>query len=447
MPSLTSPGSGKPLAGPVLPDGSVHAFRSAPYRLLWVSMMGGNGARWAFTMMASWLAYALTRSPFWVGVTMFALQMPMVALSPLSGVLADRVDRARLLFVSIVVSLAAALAVTGLGITGHLTALGLVLGAFVIGLGTTVQSTAQNALLPLTVPGSALFEAVTLQGTARQGAEFVGPGLASPIQALWGHTAALASVAGLFAVGAIPVLFLRTLMHRRREEGDTARPRVTLRTDVGMLRDGVRYVTRHRWLGPTMVLIAVHCLLTMAYMGILPSLAVADGLNGNTLYGVLMTVAGLGAVIFTLGVAFFGHRLDPGRLLWALSILSGVGVATLGLAASGPALESAAFLAGGSTAAFMAVALLRIQRLTDEAMRGRVLSIYLMLAGGAMALGNWGYGVLATVLPVHALPMASGALFIVIVVTGSAFWAPVRSVYARPSGGQPVATSEPALGS
>ena len=423
-----SPSNNVLLGAPGGASESVRAFRSPPYRLLWVSMMGANGARWAFTMMASWLAYALTRSPFWVGITMFALQVPMIALSPLTGVLADRIDRSRLLLVSLGVSLCAAFFVTALGITGHLTALLLVLSAFVLGLGTTVQSTAQNALLPWTVPDAALFEAVALQGTARQGAEFVGPGLASPLQAVWGQNAALGAVAGLFALGALPILFLRPL---RKSPGRTGR--ATVRSDLEMLFDGVRYVKRHRFLGPTMALIASHCLLTMAYMGILPSLAQADGVSGNTLYGVLMTTAGFGAVVFTVAVAFLGQRLDPGRLLWILSVLSGIGIVSLGLARTGLTLEAAGFLVGGSTAAFMAVAVLRVQRLTEDTMRGRVLSLYLMLAGGAMALGNWFYGVVAGVLPVHLIPVASGLAFIVLVVAGSALWAPVRAVYAQPA--------------
>ena len=171
----------------------------------------------------------------------------------------------------------------------------------------------------------------------------------------------------------------------------------------------------------------------MAYMGILPSLAQADGVSGNTLYGVLMTTAGFGAVVFTVAVAFLGQRLDPGRLLWILSVLSGIGIVSLGLARTGLTLEAAGFLVGGSTAAFMAVAVLRVQRLTEDTMRGRVLSLYLMLAGGAMALGNWFYGVVAGVLPVHLIPVASGLAFIVLVVAGSALWAPVRAVYAQPA--------------
>lgn len=391
-------------------------------------MMGANGARWAFTMTASWLAYALTKSPFWVGITMFALQMPMIALSPLTGVLADRVDRSRLLLVSLAVSFGAALFVTGMGLSGHLTVIWLVLSALVLGLGTTMQSTAQNSLLPLTVPPSALFEAVTLQGTARQGAEFVGPGIASPIQGAWGRTAALGSVAGLFALGALPILFLRL-----KPPAHALGAKASFRRDLGMLLDGIRYVRREPLLGATLCLIATHCLLTMAYMGILPSLASSDGLNGNALYGLLMTIAGLGAVVFTLAVAFLGRRLDPGRLLWALSILSGLGVATLGLAHGRLSLEAAGFFVGGSTAAFMAVAVLRVQRLIEDPMRGRVLSLYLMMAGGAMALGNWGYGVLAAAVDIHLIPVASGLTFVVLVVVGSGLWAPVRSVYVAPT--------------
>ncbi len=413
---------------PPAPAPRPRALHSPAFRLLWLTMVGANGGRWAFTMMASWLAFVLTHSPGWVGLTMFALQIPFVIVSPLTGVLADRIARTRLLIGALGISALAALATLALMAAHVLTPPLLVLLAFAMGVGGTVQSTAQNALLPMAVPEGALFEAFALQGTARQGAEFFGPAIVSPILALFGGVAALAGVAALYLVGVVPALWLRG----PGERAVTA-ARGGVRGDLGMLMDGVGYVRQSDLLLPTLVLVACHCLLTMAYMGMLPSLATAAGIRGDAAYGGLMTTVGLGAVVGTLLVATAGRRAHPGRLLWLLSILSGVGMAALGAARGDTPLLMAAFLAGGATASFMAVAAARIQASTAEAMRGRVTSLYLMLAGGAMAIGNWAYGDLATVFAVRAIPIAAGALFVAIVAAGSAWSRPVRRIYGQPA--------------
>lgn len=410
------------------PEHHPRALHSAPFRLLWLSMVGANGGRWAFTMMASWLAYSLTHSPSWVGLTMFALQIPFIVVSPLTGVLADRVARNLLLLAALALSAGAALAAMVLMAAHLLTPLALVMLAFILGIGGTVQSTAQNALVPMAVPAGSLFEAFALQGTARQGAEFFGPAVVSPVLALFGATAALASVAALFLLGMVPVVWLGGAGQRA---ATTAR--ASVRGDLGMLLDGVRYVRHKELLLPTLLLVATHCLLTMAYMGILPALAVGAGIHGSAGYGGLMTTAGLGAVAGTLLVATAGRRAHPGHLLWLVSILSGAGMAALGLARGVLGLEAAAFLAGGATASFMALASARIQASTAEVMRGRVTSIYLLLAGGAMAVANWAYGALATVVAVRAIPIAAGLVFIAIVAAGMAWWTPTRRIYLRPA--------------
>lgn len=407
---------------------SPRALHSPSFRLLWLGMVGGNSGRWAFTMLATWLAYSQTHSTAVAGLTVFALQIPAILLAPVAGVLADRVSRQKLLAASLLVSGGATLLAMVLLHMRVLNAPELVLLAFVVGCGTTLQSTAQNSLLPTTVAPGALFEAVALQGTARQGAEFFGPAVVSPVLALWGPMAALGAMTVLFAAAAAPVWLLRVDDSAPHPHAAAAgRP-------GGMLVEGARYVLGHPILLPTLLLVATHCLLTMSYMGLLPSLAADVGIHASAAYGGLMTTVGLGAVAGTLSIAGLFRRAHAGRLLWALSLLSAAGVGALGLATDLAGLEVAAFLVGAGTAAFMAVAVVRIQQATNDAMRGRVMSIYLLLAGGSMAIGNWGYGALAGATGPRILVIAMGAAFALVVVVAGRFWQPVRHIYRAENG-------------
>ena len=86
------------------------SLRYGGYRWLWISNAAGNSGRWAFSMAIGWLTLELTHSGFWVGALVFASSGPLILVSPLAGMLADRIDR-RLL-------LAAAFGVTALACGG-----------------------------------------------------------------------------------------------------------------------------------------------------------------------------------------------------------------------------------------------------------------------------------------------------------------------------------------
>src|ERR671937_1483702 len=73
------------------------ALRHSGYRWLWFSSAAGNSGRWAFSMAIGWLTLELTHSGFWVGAAVFATSGPIILVSPLAGLLADRFDRRRVL--------------------------------------------------------------------------------------------------------------------------------------------------------------------------------------------------------------------------------------------------------------------------------------------------------------------------------------------------------------
>src|ERR671937_2907343 len=73
------------------------ALRHSGYRWLWFSSAAGNSGRWAFSMAIGWLTLELTNSGFWVGAAVFVTSGPIILVSPLAGLLADRFDRRQLL--------------------------------------------------------------------------------------------------------------------------------------------------------------------------------------------------------------------------------------------------------------------------------------------------------------------------------------------------------------
>jgi predicted MFS family arabinose efflux permease len=160
------------------------------------------------------------------------------------------------------------------------------------------------------------------------------------------------------------------------------------------------------------VLVGLHCTLTMSYMGLLPSFVAGTLHGGDPLYGTIMTVFGLGAILGSLALAAFTGRSRRGPWLLWTAVLSGASLIVLGLARDATLAVVAAFVVGGSQTMFMSVTLALLQEWARDEYRGRVTSVYNLLSGGPMALMGWGDGGLADVYPPAFVLIASGLAFV-----------------------------------
>jgi MFS family permease len=379
------------------------SLRAPDYRRLWVTYAAASSGKWTLMLGLGWLVHTLTGSTFWVGVSVFAQMAPSLVVAPIAGVLADRFDRRRLLVLSLILSAAAAgmLAALSLWRGGNI---GLVIAAaFVFGTASTLQSTWGSALLPNVVPRDALLNAIALQGTAERGSELVGPLLASPLLAGFGPGAVflLCVLFYLWAIWAtLRIRPLPPVVHQTE-----ARRRDT------SLRDGLDYVTSNPVLGTLLIMVLLHCGLTMSFMGLLPSLA-QDALRSSSEgYGSLMAAIGLGAVVGSLALTGVKRHRVLGGLYLLTALLSGISLAALGFSPSLPVALGSAFAIGVSQTMFMTLSVAFIQDLVVDRFRGRVTSLYYFLAMGIMSLANWGYGALGTVMAPRMVITGAGLLF------------------------------------
>ena len=390
------------------------SLRYGGYRWLWISNAAGNSGRWAFSMAIGWLTLELTHSGFWVGALVFASSGPLILVSPLAGMLADRIDR-RLL-------LAAAFGVTALACGGiallsglHLLSLpALIVLGVTFGAGFSVQVVAWNVIVPQLVPRADLLNAISLAAVARQGSQFVGPALATPLFVLAGPAAAFWLCFALYALAlllTLPIPAVRPVGYH------------------GMLEpiaEGLRYMRAVPVVWLLIVLVGAHCTLTMAYMGLLPSFVAGTLHGGDGLFGTIMTVVGLGAIVGSLALAAMTSTRQRGPWLLFTCVVSGLSLTLLGLAREPVLATVAAFLVGASQTMAMSVTLAMLQEWAKDEYRGRVTSVYNLLSGGPMALMGWGDGGLADVYPPALVLIASGLAFLAVMAAMAARWADVR---------------------
>src|SRR5438067_295516 len=268
------------------------SFGFPAYRWLWLSNLTGSMGRWALVLVLSVQLLQLTHSSFWVGLGLFLTQGPVILMAPYSGALADRFDRRMLNVVSagfsaVVTGLLALLTWSGL-----ISLPAVLVLALAFGFSFVFQMTLRSTLVPSLVPPAKLLNAVSLFQVGTQGAQFLGPALATPFLAGGGAAAAWALCAALYAVSAGLSAFVG---ERRAVSGVSVK--------VHRLRDSLAYLRARPLAWVAILNVAVHCSLTMAYPGMLPMFVNMDLGAGPSAYGLLLSAIGLGALVGSLTLA------------------------------------------------------------------------------------------------------------------------------------------------
>ncbi|MGI9597721.1 MAG: MFS transporter, partial [Acidimicrobiales bacterium] len=201
-------------------------------------------------------------------------------------------------------------------------------------------------------------------------------------------------------------------------------------TVAGLGRDlgqAARYVRADPRLLSVIGLVGIHCSLTMAFDSMMPTLSEKVG-GTSGLYGAILVGLGLGAITGTLSVSQLQRERVRGAVFAGVGIGSGLAMVVLGLAATPTLVVVGALLAGLTQASYMTMSAALIQEIVTDDYRGRVMSLYLMIAAGHMAILNLGYGRVAEVVDVRILLVGPGLAWALIFALSSVGLTEVRSL-------------------
>ena len=356
------------------------AMQSIDYRRLFYAAGLSAISLWALIIARGWLAGDITNSGWAVGVVYFAAIGPW-ALAPFAGALADRYDRAVVVMISRVGAGALALALAALAFTGTIELWNLIVITVLSGLVRSAEMPAQAALLPNTVAKTALLSAITLASMMQFGSRVIGP-VAGPVLEHLGP--------GWVFVGAAALLGLSVLQMSRvkvRSTGGIAPSGKSVLWDAAThLKEALRYLGEARSVRLLIGLTALHCMLAMSFDALLVVFSKEVMGGGATEFSYLVMGVGGGALIATIALSMVPDGPIRGRLMLITGLLSGLTLPILGLATSLPMAIAGAALAGATQAMFMALSSVMIQAVLPDAIRGRVMSLYMMFAGGIMAV-------------------------------------------------------------
>ena len=357
------------------------AFTYRDFRVLWFGAFTSTVGTWVQKVAQSWLILDLTKSPFYLGLDDFLGQLPILLLTVIGGVIADRHDRRRLLMASQYVQMATAFILAALVFVGRVDIWHVLALSFVAGLAQAFGGPAYQALVPTLVEKKDLPNAIALNSIQFNLARVIGPLLAGATLAVFG-TALCFALNGVSFFVVIVALLSLTITHI---------PPIDRKPMLDDLKGGLTYVRAQPAIVALTVLAFLTTFLGLPLLTFLPIFA-RDIFQGDVgRYSMMMAFSGAGAVIGALVVAWLGRFKHMGLTLLLVQFVFGVLIA--GFAVSRHMWLSCLllFLAGAALIIVFSMTASLVQLIVPDHLRGRVVSIYMVAFRGGMPLGSlWG---------------------------------------------------------
>lgn len=376
------------------------AFEYRDFRIQWIGACTSSIGTWMQSLAQSWLVYELSKNPFFLGLDSFLGQFPIMLLSLVGGVFADRINRRNILLMSQYVQMSCAFLLTIL-IATHVVAVWHILSlSFVVGIAQAFGSPAYQALLPSLVGKEDYSNAIALNSIQFNLARVIGPSLGG---------IALASLGAVWCFGLNGISFLAviTTLYMINVKYIPARSSEPILTSM---KCGIRFIRQSEGMELLILLAFVMTLLGIPLTVFLPVFAKEVFQQGPSTYTLLLVCSGTGSVAGALAVAGLGRVKRQG--LTALLFLTAQGFMVFGFSLSKwlPLACGFLFCAGACMMGTFSMVSSLVQSITTDEMRGRVMSVYNVAFRGGMPIGSLILGRLIPIYGVSATMAGAGLL-------------------------------------
>ena len=366
--------------------GTLSAFGHRDFRLLWGGAFLSNVGTWIHTFALLWYVRVLTGSDAWVGAVNLATFVPIVFFVLYAGSLADRVDRRKLIIVTQVVMMFAALTLAVLASLGELPLSSIMVLTAIMGIAFVFNFPAWRAMVPDLVPQKDLLNGVALDAAQFNMARFIGPALGAVILSAWGLAAAFYVNAASFLTVIAALLLIRA-----RPVPAGAPPGGTLEH----IKEGARYLRGNRWAVNLLAVIGISAFFGISTIVLLPGFA-RDVLHKSSWgYGGLLCAIGLGAVVGAPLVTKLNRRFKERNIIKGSMLAFSLILFVLAVSTNYWLSLAMAFLIGVSFLMASATINTVLQSRVERNMRGRIMSFYILLFQGTAPFGGLMLGYLS----------------------------------------------------
>jgi predicted MFS family arabinose efflux permease len=354
------------------------AFQYRDFRLMWFGACTSSIGTWMQIVAQGWLIYRLSHSAFLLALDQFLAGIPIFLFSLIGGVVADRVERRKILLGSQYVQMATAGILTILVGTGLVQVWHILCLSFISGFAQAFGGPAYQALIPTLVEKDDMPNAIALNSIQFNVAVMVGPALAGQALAKLGEKwcfglNALSFLAPIISLSIISARFL---------------PLKTTESMYSSLKQGIRFARKQNSMEALIVLAFCMTALGMPMRTYIPVFVKDIFHRGPETYGNLLSLMGLGSIFGSLIIAGAGNMRRKGIVALGALLCLGVGISAFALSKSVSLSGVFLVLVGAAMMAVFATVNSLVQLITTNEMRGRVMSVYNFAFRGGMPMGN-----------------------------------------------------------
>jgi len=358
----------------------VRAFRYRNYRLFFMGQGISLVGTWMQSMSMSWLIYRLTNSPFLLGLVYFIGQIPVFILTPIAGVLADRVSRKEIIVVTQSLSMVQAFILAALSLSGKIAVWHIIILSFLLGIVNAFDVPVRQAFVAdLIEKKSDLGNAIALNSLIFNGARVIGPSIAGVLIMLVGEGFCFL----LNGISFCAVLFALILIKIKKRSCIHKHHRLFYN-----MKEGFSYVVSSPPIRIILVLISVISVFGVFYPVIMPVFSLKILKGGAQTLGFLMGGTGFGAFA---GALFLASRSGPcglEKIIPRAMIIFGISIIAFSLSRIFWLSLVLMIFAGFGMMVQIAASNTVLQSITDDDKRGRVMSFYTIAFMGMVPLGS-----------------------------------------------------------
>lgn len=393
------------------------ALTHRDFRLLWCGALGSTIGTWMQKVAQAWLIVTMTgtASAFFLGLDSLMGELPILLLTLVGGVIADRKDRRQLLLMSQYVQMTTAFTLAALVYFDVVQVWHVLTLSAITGVAQAFGGPAYQSLIPQLVSKDNLPNAIALNSIQFNLARIIGPLIAGAALTAFGMVACfgLNGVSFLFVIAA---LFALQVQHV---------PPVAKRPIIDEMKGGLNYVKAEPTIIALTVLGFVAAFLGVPLLTLLPVIVKDVFQQDVGLYTRFMAFSGSGAVLGAMVVAWRGKSRAMGKALLGGIFAFGCVMIAFALSRQLWLTQLLLFLGGALLVSTFSMITSLVQLIAPNEMRGRVMSIYMVAFRGASPLGNFVSGNVATALSVPAAIAINGSLLVVAAIV---FWVRSRGV-------------------
>ena len=377
------------------------ALRHRNYRLFFVGQLISLCGTWMQGVAQPWFVYEMTQSKLKLAIVSVVSSLPVLALSFLSGVAADRYPKRTILFFTQACLMTSALLFWALIVTGHISYPLICALALLSGTAMAFDIPVRQSFVIEMVGKEDLMNAITLNSSMFNLSRVIGPSIAGVVITSVG-------IANCFLLNGLSFIAVIVAIYMMN---------VPARVANGLsdslwenIRAGIEYARRQPVIRTTLILSVFASAFGASYMVLLPVFAKDVFHAGPRAQAFLMAASGGGAVVGALGLASLGDVRRKGILLLCGAVVFAVAIGTFGCSQWMAMSLVCLVIAGASMTTYRSLCNTLCQTTVPDDMRGRVMALFTLAFAGVSPVGNFQAGLVAQYISVHVAVVLGAAI-------------------------------------